>query len=165
MIKMGHRAAYQPRDEWRRCTACAWNPHASRALHERDRRPHARHDEEQLCGLRLLYKLMSSSTRLSLHSRVSSSRTFRDRIAMLAAAWRAQLGVHYAGAISDSLAFLYRGPTTRPRRGAFQPRRSGVLLTRQRQEQGRLGFSMAGCRCHHRHGGEQLLAPASSHHW
>lgn len=65
-------------------------------------------------GLRLPYQLMSSSSRISLHSRVASSRTFRDRIAMLAAAQRAQLGVQYARAISESLDSLSRGPAGGP---------------------------------------------------
>ena len=55
-------------------------------------------------GIKLPYQLMSERSRLSLHSRATTDRSFRDRIAMLAASQQSMMvALQYSTAISKAM--------------------------------------------------------------
>ena len=65
-------------------------------------------------GLRLPYSLQSSKSQLSLHSRLHLDRSFRERVAMTAAAQRSIIALRYHLAASKALLSRARGTATAP---------------------------------------------------
>ena len=65
-------------------------------------------------GIKLPYQLMSERARLSLHSRTTTDRSFRERIAMLAASQRSMVALQYSTAISKAMVSRSRAEAGQP---------------------------------------------------
>jgi hypothetical protein len=65
-------------------------------------------------GIKLPYQLMSERSRLSLHSRANTDRSFKERIAMLAASQRSMVALQYSTAISKAMVARSRTESGQP---------------------------------------------------
>ena len=65
-------------------------------------------------GIKLPYQLMSERSRLALHSRNTTDRNFRERIAMLAASQRSMVALQYSAAISKAMVARSRAESGQP---------------------------------------------------
>ena len=65
-------------------------------------------------GVKIPFQLQSARSRLSLHSRLGTDRSFRERVAMTAAAQRSIISLRYSTAISKAMVSRARGDATTP---------------------------------------------------